>query len=257
VIRPLGEPAAKLAIALRQAESRRGDVAAALADRTLARGAGFTREELTAEIIERTGSAHLEDVLGSGWGTLLKPLAWWGVLCFGPPKGNRVTFVSATWLPKASDAAPTVVRAFLGAYGPATPELFDKVWLSRGRTRKSVVRSWFEALGDELAEVDVEGEQRVMLAEHVEELLVAEPSGTVRLLGAFDAYVLGSGTTATEIVPAERRAVVSRAGGWISPVVLHGGRVAGVWGEGGGTLWEEVPQKAIDAELSRHASVMP
>jgi hypothetical protein len=44
--------------------------------------------------------------------------------------------------------------------------------------------------------------------------VASEPSGTVRLLGAFDAYVLGAGTTAVEIVPAERRAEVSRAGGW-------------------------------------------
>lgn len=38
-----------------------------------------------------------------------------------------------------------------GAYGPATPELFDKVWLSRGNARKALLRSWFAALEDELA----------------------------------------------------------------------------------------------------------
>jgi hypothetical protein len=68
------------------------------------------------------------------------------VLCFGPRKGNRVTSVSADWLPKVPDAPSTVLRAFLGAYGPTTPELFDKVWLSRGNTRKALLRSWFAAL---------------------------------------------------------------------------------------------------------------
>jgi hypothetical protein len=48
---------------------------------------------------------------------------------------------------------------------------------------------------------------------------------------------------------------VSRAGGWISPVVLHGCRVAGVWGEDGVTLWEDVPKPAVDDELARHASL--
>jgi hypothetical protein len=228
---------------------------ASAASEALAGDAVLTREELTAEIVGRTGSAHLAELLGSGWGTLLKPLAWWGVLCFGPPKGNRVTFVSASRLPKTSDAASTVLRAFLGAYGPATPELFDKVWLSRGNTRKALVRSWFAALDSGLAEVDVEGEQRWMLAEHLDELLATAPSETVRLLGAFDAYVLGGGTTATEIVPAVRRTEVSRPGGWISPVVVRGGRVVGVWSDDGVTLWEDVPQQVIDAELRRHASL--
>jgi hypothetical protein len=225
---------------------------AAAAAEALAGGAVLTREELTAEILGRTGSGHLAEVLGSGWGTLLKPLAWWRVLCFGPPRGDRVTFTSAEWLPTVADPAATVLRAYLGAHGPTTPELFDKVWLSRGTTRRTLLRSWFAALEDELTEVDVEGERRVMLTEHVEELLATGPSDTVRLLGPFDAYVLGGGTTAAEIVPPERRTEVSRAGGWISPVVLRGGRVVGVWGKEGVTLWEDVPASVVEAEMSRH-----
>jgi hypothetical protein len=228
---------------------------AAAASDALAGGVALTREELTAEIVDRTGSAHLAGVLGSGWGTLLKPLAWWRVLCFGPPSGGRVTFTSADRLPAVPDAPATVLRAFLGSYGPATPELFDKVWLSRGVTPRGLLRDWFAALKDELAEVDVEGQRRLMLAEHVDELLAVEPSRAVRLLGAFDAYVLGGGTSAVEIVPATRRCEVSRPGGWIAPVVLHGGRAAGVWGKDGVTLWEEVPRPEIDAELSRHAAL--
>ncbi|MCW2859475.1 MAG: uncharacterized protein JWP48_1183 [Actinoallomurus sp.] len=79
------------------------------------------------------------------------------------------------------DAGSTVLRAFLGAYGPATPELFDKVWLSRGNTRRTLLRSWFAAMADEPAEVDVEGERRLMLAEHVEELVATGPSDTASL----------------------------------------------------------------------------
>jgi hypothetical protein len=209
---------------------------------------------LSAEIVGRTDSEHLTEVLGSAWGTLLKPLAWWGVLCFDPPKGNRVTFVRADRLPKVPDAAPTVLRALLGAYGPATPELFDKVWLSRGSARKALLRSWFAALEDELAEVDVEGERRLMLAGQVEDWRPsrARPCGcwvpSTRISWA-------AGPTAAEIVPAVRRTEVGCPGGWLSPVVLHGGRAAGVWSEDGVTLGEDVPKPAIDAELSRHASL--
>ena len=55
------------------------------------------------------------------------------------------------------------------------------------------------------------------------------PATSVRLLGGFDQYVLGPGTRETEMLPSEHRAKVSRAAGWISPVVVVGGRIVGVW----------------------------
>jgi hypothetical protein len=78
-------------------------IAAAASD-ALAGGAALTREELTAEVVERTGFEHFAEVLGLGWSTLLKPLAWWRVLCFGPPKGNRV--IDAALSRHASLGAP-------------------------------------------------------------------------------------------------------------------------------------------------------
>ncbi|QFG21023.1 crosslink repair DNA glycosylase YcaQ family protein [Actinomadura sp. WMMB 499] len=234
---------------------------AAAAARALADGAVLTREELTRAVVEETGSAHLAEVLGSGWGTLLKPLAWWGVLCHGPARGNRVTFVSPqarlpgwTGLPPADEAARTVVRAYLGAHGPATPDMFDN-WLMRKANRKKDVRSWFAALDGELCTVEVDGEPMYLLAEHRDELLDTGPAAPVRLLGAFDQYVLGAGTGATYLIPAERRGEVSRTAGWISPVVLHEGRVAGVWrfedGDATVTTWEHVPPAPLGAELAR------
>src|SRR5205807_1644443 len=65
---------------------------AAAATEALAGDRELTRDELVAAIVDRARSAHLAEVLGSGWGTLLKPLAWWGVLCNGMPRGGRVTF---------------------------------------------------------------------------------------------------------------------------------------------------------------------
>ncbi|GGV37286.1 hypothetical protein GCM10010182_71890 [Actinomadura cremea] len=237
------------------------------ATRALAGGAVLTREELTRAVVEDTGSTHLREVLGSGWGTLLKPLAWWGVLCHGPSRGTRVTFASPagrvpgwTGPPPVDEAARTVVRAFLGAHGPATPDMFDN-WLMRNANRKKDVRSWFAALDGELCTVEVDGVPMYLPVEHRDALLDAGPAASVRLLGAFDQYVLGAGTGATYLVPAERRREVSRTAGWISPVVLHEGRVAGVWRPDGGdvtvTTWEDVPADLLDAELARVRPLLP
>ncbi len=217
-------------------------------------GAALTREELTEAVLERTGSTHLREALGSGWGTLLKPLAWWGVLCHGPSRGAKVTFTSPALgpLPGVEDAARTVLRAYLGAHGPATPLGFD-AWLMRKTSRKSDVRRWFAALDGELTAVSVEGEEMYALTSDLDELLATDPAPAVRLLGPFDQYVLAAGTDAAYLIPPARRSEVSRAAGWIAPVVLHRGRVAGTWDPETGTasLWEEVPADLLKEELSR------
>src|SRR6476660_5534605 len=56
-------------------------------------GQTLTREELIAAVTVRPGLDHIGDSLRSGWGTLLKPVAWQGDLCFGPQTRNRVTFM--------------------------------------------------------------------------------------------------------------------------------------------------------------------
>lgn len=228
---------------------------AAAASSVLSADVPLTREELTAEIVERTGSEHLAEVLGSGWGTLLKPLAWWGVLCYGPPRGGRVTFTAPAYtLPSVEEAARTVIPAFLGAHGPATPEMFDN-WLVRKQSRKKDVRGWFEAAADLLTTVSVEGVEMYAVAAHADELVAAVPSTSVRLLGGFDQYILGAGTDATYLIDPGVRARVSRTGGWISPVVISGGRVAGVWELADGTItvdaFTDIPQAALESEITR------
>jgi hypothetical protein len=198
-------------------------------------GAPLTRDELIAAIVARPGLEHLGEALGSGWGTLLKPLAWQGDLCFGPNRGNRVTFMrpvaaSSRWagVPEPDEAAPVAIAAYLGAYGPATADGLGR-WLSRGRVAKRRLRTWFSALGDRLVEIDVGGESAYVLAEDVDGLASAKPTRAVRLLPGFDQYVLGPGTDDTHVVPPARRAAVSKQSGWISPVVVAGGLVCGTW----------------------------
>jgi hypothetical protein len=198
-------------------------------------GVALTRDQLVNEIIADKRFVGMEDRLRSGWGQVLKPLAWRGVLCHGPAQGNKVTFAHPArqypdWRerPEPDDAAPVVIEAYLGAYGPATAEVFDR-WLSLNASSKPRLRGWFADMRDKLTEVDVEGRKAWMLTEHVEELIGMDPCVGVRLLGGFDQYLLGPGTKDDVLLPKEHRSAVSRTSGWISPIVVLNGRIAGVW----------------------------
>ncbi|AJT65420.1 winged helix DNA-binding domain-containing protein [Streptomyces chattanoogensis] len=230
-------------------------------------GRVLTRQELTEAVLARGGLEELGGQLSSGWSAVLKPLAWTGRLCQGPPQGQRVTFTSPrSWvpdwrgIPDPEEAAAVVIPAYLRAQGPATPAAFD-AWLLRGATRKARLHGWFASLGDRLTAVEVDGEGGAyVLSEDAEALARAAPSQDVRLLAGFDQYVLGPGTGDTRLIAADRRKAVSRAAGWISPVVVHRGRVAGVWefteeavvvtlfGEHG-----EVPPEGLEAEAAHLA----
>jgi hypothetical protein len=227
-------------------------------------GHTLTREELIAAVAHQAGLKELADGLRSGWGTLLKPLAWQGELCHGPSRGNRVTFrrpgdASSVWtgLPDM-DAAPRIaVTAYLGAHGPSTPERFGK-WLAGGFFGTRRLREWFADLGDAIERVDVEGQEAWALREHVPDLAAAKPASTVRLLPGFDQWVLGPGTDDGHVTPKARRGSVSRQAGWISPVVLAGGVVAGTWelrGSSAHVSWFDesgrLPERRLQAEVQR------
>jgi len=232
-------------------------------------GTVLTREELVAAVIAQPGLGHVGEALRSGWGTLLKPLAWQGDLCLGPSRGGRVTFMrpedaSSRWagVPDPDEAAPVVIVAYFGAYGPATFDNFRN-WLARGRIGTRRLRAWFDALGDRLAEVEVEGQRVHVLAEHLDELAATKPSKAVRLLPRFDQYVLGPGREDGHVVPAARRAAVSRQSGWISPVVVAGGIVKGTWDLDGDHVrvgWfkeaGKPPRSEIRAEVERLSSIL-
>jgi hypothetical protein len=231
-------------------------------------GRVLDRDELIEEVAARAGHRELDEHLRSGWGALLKPLAWMGLLCNGPSRGNRVTFTSPrSWLadwtgvPDPDSAARTAIPAYLGTYGPARPETFD-AWLTRGRSRKAQLRRWFDELEADgrLARLEVEGESAWACAADLDALHDTAPSSTVRLLPGFDQAVLGPGTGDSRILAPSRRSAVSKTAGWISPVVVRGGRVIGVWDADGDALrtrlFDEEPadaatERAIEAEADR------
>jgi winged helix DNA-binding protein len=250
-------------VAPKQVEALRHAVGVALEGRCL------TRDELVAAVVAQRGLRHVGEALRSGWGTLLKPIAWQGGLCFGPSLGTRVTFMrpedaSPRWsgLPDPDDAAPAAIVAYFRAYGPSTIEAFGN-WLAGGWFGKRQLRAWFGTLDERLAEVDVDGERAYVLAEDLDELASTGPTSAVRLLPGFDQYVLGPGTGDGRVVPASRRAAVSRQSGWISPVVVVGGVVSGTWeldGDHARVAWFKEagrpPRKALDAEVARVAAIL-
>jgi hypothetical protein len=232
-------------------------------------GATLTRDELIEAIVSRPGLDHVGEGLRSSWGTMLKPLAWQGELCFGPNRGSRVTFrrpadASPRWagLLSPEEAAPAVVATYFGTYGPATFEAFNH-WIGGGWLRKRELRRMVGDHAGGLAEVDVDGDRAYVPAEHVDSLAAARPTRSVRLLPGFDAWILGPGSGDPHVVPQRRRAAVSRQAGWISPVVVAGGVVAGTWqldGDRVAISWfgetGRPPQRALGGEVDRLAGIL-
>jgi len=202
---------------------------------TALEGRLLTREELAREVGRLTGSASFGAKLGeSSWGTMLRPAAFSGRLCFGPSVGQRVRFTRPdTWLvttrpPVDPNEAPgAVTRRYLSAYGPATYQDLGRWWTGGGVTK---AREWIASLGDEVSKVDLDGRPAWMLAADVREARELPPMRSVRLLPGFDQYVVGASWHAEHLLPSGvLRSRVYRPQGWISPVLLVNGRMEGVW----------------------------
>jgi hypothetical protein len=189
----------------------------------------LTREQLADKVASKIGPKG-RDRMMSGWGEMLKPAAFHGYLISGPPRGQSVTFVRPDgWLgewnvPNPEDAWREIVRRYFRAYGPATREEFARWWGMQPAPAGRVMK----ASGDELIEVDVEGHRASALTEDVSALARARINTPVRLLPAFDVYVVGT-RPRESLVDSRFENLIFRQAGWISPVVLIDGRAHGVW----------------------------
>ncbi len=188
-----------------------------------------TREELIA----RVGAGRSEHVLAglrSGWGGMLKPVARNGLLCFGPSRGQSVTFVRperwiAGWRqPDPAEALVEVARRYLRAYGPATKHDFNR-WCG---SSSGVGTAAWAGLAHELVPVTVEGSRADILESDLDVVSRQPRSSPVQLLPAFDPYLMGHATR-HHLFEALQASKVSRTAGWISAVVLVDGHVTGTW----------------------------
>lgn len=201
------------------------------AARAVLDGRELTRQELADAI-----GGSLRDRLASTWADLIVPLQLAGVLCYGPTRGAKVTFVrpdqwagddaGAEWDPE--DALNEVLRRYLRCYGPARPDDFAR-WTSMTPARAKPV---FHALADELEEVDIEGYRAWQLAGDDED--PPATGGLVRLVPQYDGYALGFHPR-DRLAGEEARARVRSYGrarfeGVVAvPLLLVDGTVGGIW----------------------------
>lgn len=192
-------------------------------------GTPMSREELIAKV-GRGRSEHVLQVLRSGWGGMLKPAARNGLLCFGPNRGQSVTFVSPRlWFPSwrtvdPEEAMTEMARRYLRAYGPATKLDFARWW----GAWPGVANAAWSGLASELVGVSIEGRRADALAEDVDVMRRAKITEPVVLLPLFDPYLMGYASR-DHLVEKQHAAKVSRTAGWISAVVLLDGKVEGTW----------------------------
>jgi hypothetical protein len=214
-----------------QTEAVVAAIATALAD------AELTIDELTEAVVSIAGAWAGDlvmpafQVMWPRWRQAIDVAAQRGVLCFGPNRGRKITYANPRrWLPDFQPSAgraalADLVRRYLYAYGPATPQQFAQ-WLA-------APRGWavelFGSLAGAIEQVEVDGALAWVAAGDS----AASSAGpeSVRLLPYFDAYTVGCHPR-DRLFPgraAERALTNGQAGNF--PVLLIDGMVAGVWNQ--------------------------
>jgi hypothetical protein len=192
-------------------------------------GRRLTREELGREVVRLLGDSKWEALLASGWGAVLKPVAFQGRLCFGPSDGNRVTFVRPDqWLGPFERLDPVtalaeVARRFLTAYGPARVEEFARWWGVPPKAVRPILKT-----DHGFVQVEVEGGKPAWSVPEAT-VVPAEDAPVVRLLPLFDPYTVAVRRNGERPLAGPEKDLVYRTAGWISPVLLVDGEIAGVW----------------------------
>jgi uncharacterized protein YcaQ len=187
-------------------------------------GRVLTREELAADVARRTGSSKYETVLRQSWGVMLKPAAFRGQLCFAQSEGQRVRFThpGAVQLWGGPKALRELARRYLAAYGPATRQDFAAWWGESAAQAETLLASLDTVV------VEVDGTRAFLLNRDVRQALAVRSSGAVRLLPAFDPYVIGAPRRGG-LFPVAQKPRIYRGQGWISATLVVDGRIEGVW----------------------------
>ena len=192
-------------------------------------GTPLTRAELIA-VVGKGKSARIHELLRSGWGGMLKPAARNGRLCFGPSRGQSVTFVSPRkWLHSWREVDPDeaiveMARRYMRVYGPSSKSDFARWW----GAWPGVAGAAWAGLASDLVTVSVEGARLQALAADVDAMRRATLDEPIRLVPLFDPYLMGHAKR-DHLVDRANASRVSRTAGWISACVLVGGRVAATW----------------------------
>jgi hypothetical protein len=210
-----------------------------LDDEASARGARIIRNILAGqgpltrdELIEQLAARGLR-LEGQARPHLIAYAAMQGILCLGPDRRAKPTYVllddwiertSLTILPREA-TCQELARRYQAVYAPATPE--DMAAWS-GLPISEVRTAWKHTAGD-LSEVKIAGQRAWMPKDHLARLdeFPAHPS-VVRLLAAFDTYLLGYKNRDIGVAP-EHAKRINAGGGMIRPVMLVNGQAVGTW----------------------------
>ena len=152
-----------------------------------------------------------------------------GLICRGPDRvDDEPTYVLLEeWVGKRRPRRPKhplaeLATRYLAAYGPAEVHDFA-AWAG---ISLADARQGFERIKARLVEIEVLGKPAWMLAGPDGAAQVLGPC--VRLLGAFDAYLLGYARRDLALSPSFARRIQA-GGGWIHPALVVDGRVVGTW----------------------------
>jgi hypothetical protein len=177
-----------------------------------------SRQEIRAGLAERGVTLDSPDPQAHTHAVLYASTL--GLVCRGPDRGRHATFVlTDDWLPNApagpsgEEAVAELARRYFAAYSPATAQDFG-AWAGLPHARSVAL------IRDELSPVEMDGRPGFRLGE-------VEPERGVRLLSAFDNYLIGYKDRAAILEPDLHELVYQ--GGMIRPTVLVDGRVVGTW----------------------------
>jgi hypothetical protein len=190
-----------------------------------------------AELMEHVARAGIVTT-GQAAAHLPQLAALEGHVCFGPPAGAKPTYVLRDdWLgplparPR-TDALAEMARRYVGAYGPAAPE--DLAAWSGLPLRDA--RAGWATIAPGLVEVRVRGERAWVAGDAA--ALLAEPlpeQPPLRLMPAFDTYLLGYRTRDLAVPPEHARRVWP-GGGMVRPTVVENGLAVATWRRRGAAL---------------------
>ena len=187
----------------------------------------LTRAELVSRLAE--AGVHVEPK-SQAPAHLVSYAAARGLICRGPDRDDdEPTYVLLdNWAGQQpardpEDALAELARRYIGAYGPASAD-DCAAWagIALGKARLGLQR-----IRDELVEVRIGDELAWMLAGSEQHDAEANQP-CIRLLPAFDAYLLGYRSRALSLASQFARRIQA-GGGWIHPALIVDGRVMGTW----------------------------
>ncbi len=168
-----------------------------------------------------------------------EPRLWWALKTYAPlahattgrpwsfDRDTRYERAPTLDRPSIDDGIRSLVRRYLGGFGPATIADFAQFSLQP----MSVARPAFDAMRDELVtHTTIDGDELFDLP-GAPELPAPDAPAPPRLMAMWDSTLLAY-RDRSRIIPDRYRSHVIRRNGDVLPTVLVDGRVAGVWHTG-------------------------